>query len=175
MRKRFTAGLLCLALCLFLLTGCFLRREKEAETPAYMYPAEQYVLALQNNDYACLKRAVPLTVLQNSGFDTDELASRQRTLRTQYGSDLTVTIEEIDSSELTEALLEEFTAYLQETYQFRAEISEARLISCYLTLSGKNAKDNSAGYIVSYCIDDVWYLDADAFGSLSGLRELIQQ
>lgn len=175
MRKRIIAALLCLALCLLLLTGCFLRREKQAETPAYMYPAEQYVLALQNNDYASLKRAVPLMILQNSGFDTDELASRQRALRTRYGSDLSVTIEEVDSSALTDALLAEFTEYLLETYQFRAEISEAYLISCYLTLSGKSMTENSAGYIVSFCIDDTWYLDADAFGALSGLRELIQQ
>lgn len=176
MRKtRLLISLLCTVLLLSLLSGCFLRREKKRETAAYMHPAEQYVIALQNNDYAVLKSAVPLAVLLNSGLGSEELDARSRNMRAKYGDDLKITIAETDSYPLSDELLKEFTDYLREEYQFNANITEAYLISGYLTLSGSLKKENSAGYFVSYCIAGTWYLDVDAYNALADLRTLIQK
>ena len=149
MKRRWFAALLTLVL----LAGCTAAPEVD-----YMAPVRAYCLALQNNDFAQLQKAMPTAVLSSDGLDAGELDELHAPFTGQKDGKVTVKADAVKSYEFTAEECAALQQYLLKEYFCRLSIDKARLLKLRVEFGGDMEGELMLPAVV-YRANSRWYVE----------------
>ena len=150
MKRCWFAALLTLVL---LLAGCTAAPEVD-----YMAPVRAYCLALQNNDFAQLQKAMPAAVLSSDGLDAGELDELHAPFTGQKDGKVTVKADAVKSYEFTAEECAALQQYLLKEYVCRLSIDKARLLKLRVEFGGDMEGELMLPAVV-YRANSRWYVE----------------
>ena len=151
MKRRLIAALL--TLLVVLLAGCTASPEAD-----YMAPVRAYCLALENNDFSELQKAMPAAVLSSDGLDAGELDELRAPFTGQKNGKVTLKADAIKSYEFTHEECAALQQYLLDEYVCQLSIVKARLLKLRIAFGGDMEGELMLPAVV-YQANSVWYVD----------------
>lgn len=151
MKARRLAALL--VLIVLLLAGC-----KASPESDYMAPVRAYCQAMQDNDFARLRAAMPAAVLSSSGLDAGELDEPLSPYLGGGAKDLTITADALRTKNFSPKECAELQRYLSEEYDCVLSIDAANLLKLHLKMDGEMSGELTV-YAVVYRANSTWYVE----------------
>ena len=150
MKKCLPALLLALVL---LLAGCTATPEAD-----YMAPVRAYCLALQNNDFSQLEKAMPAAVLSSNGLDAGELDELRAPFLMKSAEDVTLRADAVKTTDFTPKECAALQAFLYNEYVCKLDIEAAKLLKLNLRFGGDMEGELSLPAVV-YRANSRWYVE----------------
>lgn len=142
---------------------------------AYFSAVQSYYSAIEKQDFAEMKQALPPQALDALGMNAADLLGTHTRYANQYGKSFTVSVKEKGSRALDEKQCKDLSAYLRGDYSISTPVSSAYLAEFTVRFSGElDEQSLSKGYVV-YQLGEQWYMDLWADANVSSIRSLYDE
>lgn len=142
-----------LALIALLLAGCTASPETD-----YMAPVRAYCQAIQDNDFARLRTAMPAAVLSSNGLDAGELDELLSPYLGSGTKELTITPDALRTRNFSPEECAKLQRYLSEEYDCLLSIDAANLLKLHLKIDGEMSGELTV-FAVVYRANSTWYVE----------------